>query len=286
MPIQNRPILLLTALALALLSACSGLDTKDIWQDPKVNLTGVHMADMSFESVSLNADLDITNLNKYALAYGGIDYTLNVEKRDLFSGLFDQSGKIEAGQTQKITLPLRLKFEDIMNLVQEADINDGIDYTISGAVLFNAPVIGQVRIPLKRSGNMPMPEPPKVSVAGFNVKSISIGGAELDLQLAVENPNTFDLLLNGFNYSLNLNGNDVANGKSTAKTSWASGEGKTIAVPVKLSFAEGGLALFHILTKGGNLDYKLDFGTIVSSTSLPLKNLPFQTKKIGSVNLK
>lgn len=282
--LKKTLILLLTALLLQT-AACSALKQADLWKDPKVSLANAKVTALNFEGASLDVVLDVLNPNKFDISYGALEYAVDIEQARLFAGKLDQSGKLGAGKTQQITVPLSFKFADIMSILDQAGGADSLNYGLSGGLYFNIPVAGQVKIPLKTEGTLPMLKKPKVTLAGLDVSKMSVSGAELLLKLGVENPNSFDLGLSGFNYSLGLNGNKVASGKSQQKTSWAAGQSKELAIPIQLSFLDGGMALYNML-RSNELDYSLSFDSVLDSSSLPIiKKLPFSTKQDGRVKL-
>ena len=60
-------------------------------------------------------------------------------------------------------------------------------------------------------------ETPKVSIANIVPKDMTLLEQRFDVQLRIQNPNNFDLSINGARFDIDLNGKEFGNGMSGAK---------------------------------------------------------------------
>jgi LEA14-like dessication related protein len=60
-------------------------------------------------------------------------------------------------------------------------------------------------------------EPPKVSIANIVPKDMTLMEQRFDVQLRIQNPNNFDLAINGARFDIELNGKEFGTGLSGAK---------------------------------------------------------------------
>jgi LEA14-like dessication related protein len=60
-------------------------------------------------------------------------------------------------------------------------------------------------------------EPPKVSIANIVPKDMTLMEQRFDVQLRIQNPNNFDLGINGARFDIDLNGKEFGTGMSGAK---------------------------------------------------------------------
>lgn len=58
---------------------------------------------------------------------------------------------------------------------------------------------------------------PKISIAGITPKDVAVFEQSFDVQLRIQNPNNFDLGLNGIRFDIDLNNKEFGNGMSGAK---------------------------------------------------------------------
>ena len=60
-------------------------------------------------------------------------------------------------------------------------------------------------------------ETPKITIAGITPKDVAVFEQRFDVQLRIQNPNNFDLRLNGIRFDIDLNDKEFGNGMSPAK---------------------------------------------------------------------
>jgi LEA14-like dessication related protein len=143
-------------LCLALFQAgCSGLEKTGLWKEPEVAFSKMRLVGVNLEEARLELDLDVTNPNKFSLPYGALEYALEVESSRLFSGRMDKGGTLKAGERSNFTLPVKLKFMDILRAAKNFRPGDGVNYLLGGSMLFNVPIVGEFKLPLKTEGVTP-----------------------------------------------------------------------------------------------------------------------------------
>ena len=135
------------------------------------------------------------------------------------------------------------------------------------------------------------PDPPRqVERSPLNLSLIidrsgSMSGAKLLLQLEVENPNAFSVLLERLDYGLKLNGYDVGGGvvKQAVKVG-EEGRG-TVSLPLFINFSQAGMGLYQALL-GQGVRYDLSGSLDASSTHPLLEAFRIPLDRQGSVNLR
>jgi LEA14-like dessication related protein len=112
-----------------------------------------------------------------------------------------------------------------------------------------------------------------------------MSGAKLLLQLQVDNPNDFSLLLDKLNYNLKLNGFDVGGGLLEKSVNINQGGQGVIGLPVSLDFAQAGMGLYSALL-GKGMSYDLSGSMNAASSNPILKRFHIPLDKQGNVSLK
>ncbi|MEJ2394912.1 MAG: LEA type 2 family protein [Candidatus Thiodiazotropha sp.] len=111
-----------------------------------------------------------------------------------------------------------------------------------------------------------------------------MSGASLLLQLEVDNPNSFSLLLNKLNYNLKLNGYDVGGGLVDKAVNIKQDGRGTVSLPVSLDFAQAGMGLYSALL-GKGISYDLSGSMQASSSNPILEAFRIPLDKQGRVDL-
>ncbi|UFS69085.1 LEA type 2 family protein [Geomonas sp. RF6] len=79
---------------------------------------------------------------------------------------------------------------------------------------------------------------PTVTVKDLNVVSLDGAGAGMELYLTVENKNSFDVKLQGYNYDLRVMALPVAKGGAREEISFPAKEVTDVRIPVRVAFSD------------------------------------------------
>lgn len=113
---------------------------------------------------------------------------------------------------------------------------------------------------------------PVVTVKDFNVVSLDGGGAGMELNLNLKNPNSFDVALLGYSYDLKVMALPLAKGAVREEMKFPAGSATDLRIPIRISFAN----LLEILKRQPNpnsIPYQLTAGFDLD-TPLGQMNVP------------
>ncbi len=268
-----------------IISSCSTITNLAGIKDPEFKVSNVSLANLSFDKADLMLDVDIYNPNKIALSFAGFNYDLFINKNSFLKGKQVLEQKIKANGNSHFKVPIELDYKNLYDTFNNLTGKDEIDYNVLMGFDFNLPVIGKTSFPLKQKGSLPLPKIPVIEFDDFKVDNLSFTGADLNLKLIVENPNSFDLIMNSFNYDLNMDGKSWAKSVMSDKKKIPK-KGKTVlSIPVSLKFLTMGKSVYNSLTSKKPLEYNLT-GKMNLDTSLPImKNMVLPIDRKGKINL-
>ncbi len=266
-------IVLLFMSSLLVLSGCAELlqllQMQQV-QKPSAKVVNGKITGLSFSKVDLLFDVRIDNPNNIKVDLAGLDYNFQVNAYSLVNGNKNDALVINAKASSNVQIPVSLTYQDIYNTVKSLQSEKQSKYQLDGGVSFNLPVLGAVRIPLSFGGDIPLLRIPEVKMKNISLKTLSWSGAELQMDFVLEGQGGLDLLVNNFQYGLNVAGNNWIDGTINSINLNSAGE-KTINVPIKLSFLDMGRSVYNMITGDAELDYKL-FGDFKVSADHPLLN--------------
>ena len=113
-------------------------------------------------------------------------------------------------------------------------------------------------------------ETPKVQVHKVEMGNFNLSGGSAIFVLNISNPNSFPIPLTGFDYGLQLNGIQVANGVKEQRVTIGPKQSQKIEVPLSLSFSNM-LNMLPNLLRNRKVNY-----TLGGSLHFPWINIPFQ----------
>jgi len=252
---------------------------------PTASVIDAKMTGLSFSQADLLFDIKIDNPNNVAISLAGLDYGLQINKNSLFSGTKNDALNIDAKGFSTIQIPLSLKYEDIYKTVKTLTSQDKSSYTFNGGVSFDLPVLGKFRIPLSKTGELPLLRLPKIKVKDISMKSLSWSGAEMQLDIAVKGNGGLNLLVDKLSYGLNIAGKKWVGGDVTKKISVNSLGEKVVSVPFKLDFLSMGKAVYDIATGDAELNYNFDGDMNISSDHPLLKAANFSFEDLSKIKI-
>ena len=272
------PILLsASALAASLLAGCESTKRLLAGMDkPGIQITGVRPDNLSATGVLLNFDAEVTNPYDLPLPLTDIAYTLASGGPAFIDGTAKIGGVIPAKGKKTVTLPVGLRFAPLMERVAAAKPGALVPYEALLTFKVDAPGVGPLELPVKKTGELPIPAMPEVTITSVKWDQLGLTGAKGEVRLKVKNTNQFPVDLNQLGYALTLGGRDVASSRVADATKFAAGAEQEIRVPISISASQAGLGLFDII-RGNGSAYSIKGDAALGTPMGPL-TLPFERK--------
>ena len=148
---------LITGVALLSLSGCSGLAKILDAPKPSASLLGVTFGDISLKAATLVFDVEVENPYSTALPLTDIDYDVTSSDNRLFKGQAAIAGSIPAKGTKTVSLPATIEYSDVIRAFKDVRPGSEVPYDAQVGLSVTAPVLGLIRIPINRSGELKVP---------------------------------------------------------------------------------------------------------------------------------
>ncbi len=285
---MRQTLLLITVLLQTLLLAgCVTLEQVSQaleGQKPSAAVQGLKLTGLDMNGVNLVFDVAVDNPNPVGISLAALDYDLKLLGSSFLQGDQPMGMKLAANGSSQVQVPVRLGFQQLLNSYQQLKGAEKVGYELDLGMGFDVPLLGKVRVPVNYRGDFPIPEMPAVSLRSLDVQQLTMSGASLLLQLEVDNPNSFSLLLNKLNYNLKLNGYDVGGGLVDKAVNIKQDGRGTVSLPVSLDFAQAGMGLYSALL-GKGISYDLSGSMQASSSNPILEAFRIPLDKQGRVDL-
>lgn len=162
MPLRSRPLVPISVLgllgvlmvALVSLGACAGLGRA--FEKPRIHVVGVDVQSVSLDSADLIFDFSVENPNSLALVLNGVGYRLRVNGEPFLDGRSDQRTELAARGTGRVQLPMKLRFADVMRVLQSLEGERTAGYELRADFRFSVPVVGELTVPVSQRGTVPL----------------------------------------------------------------------------------------------------------------------------------
>ncbi|MAX23772.1 MAG: hypothetical protein CMJ19_04635 [Phycisphaeraceae bacterium] len=272
----TRTILTVLILSLAMI-ALTGCETLSKVLDgipkPTAQLQSVSIADLSLSDATVDMAVQVNNPYSVAIPNVNLDYALATQQVDFVSGKITSDKAIPAGSSSTLHVPVKVTYASLLQLASGIKPGQVVPYQVNATFSTKVPGIGDVRLPLKKQGELPIPMVPKVSIANVKWDKVSLSQTTATIDLDITNLNDFGLTMKGLDYGFAVGGKNVVSSRITKPVRFGKGQAQRLQIPVSFNAMSLGLGALNII-KGGNASYtlsgKLDADTPFGSLSLPI----------------
>jgi len=266
-------------------TGCTALKDLASIQKPKITVTDFKVSDISLRDIELIFDLEIDNPNAVAINLASYNFDFLINENSFVKGNQPLATEIKSNASTILQIPVSFTFDELFKTFSSIRDDDETGYDFRSTIGVNVPVLGLTEIPLEKSGTFPVVKPPKISASKLKVKNLSFTKADLELELSINNPNSFGISLNNLNYNVDINGLESISGTTSQKIDLSSKENNSISIPVSFNLIQLGRSAYQLLKNDDPLDYSLS-GSTNLDTSLPyFKASDFNFNRSGSLNI-
>ncbi|MCG8051416.1 MAG: LEA type 2 family protein [Candidatus Thiodiazotropha endolucinida] len=284
---MHRQTILLLFMIL-LFQGCSSLQQAEQLMNgiqPTGEVKGVKLSGLDLRGIDLLFDVEVDNPNPVAISLDGLDYDLKLLNRSFLKGQQSMGMSLAADGKSQVKLPVRMEFERLLEHYSELSKRDDVPYQLDLGLGIDVPLLGRVRLPMSYQGRLPVPKLPDVRVSRIDVQRLSLQAIDLMLELEVENPNRFALMLQRLDYQFKLNGIDVGQG-AAAQSLNIDKQGKGwVRLPLSLDLQKAGGGLYSALMGGRGLSYELSGMLDATGDSPLIGDIKIPLDRQGSFNL-
>lgn len=138
-----------------LLLGCQSLQI----EKPTASVKGMTVKDVNTSGFTMNFDVDVANPNSVALPFANADYKLALAGVQLVDGKVKPDGAIPAKGSRSVAVPVTLTYDNLL-AAKDALVKSGgnFEYALDAGISVDtgAPILGNLRVPLKYSGKLPL----------------------------------------------------------------------------------------------------------------------------------
>ena len=260
--------LAVTLLSLSL-TGCAGMQSLLSGNKPTASIKGVNFSDLSLDGLTLLFDVEVTNPYSLPLPLSDLAYSLSTGDKPFLSGTARTAGTIPASQARVLQLPAKIAFTDLFRTASGIRPGSVVPYTATMELSVDAPAVGKIALPLKKSGELPVPAVPEIELSSITWNKIDLNEATATLHLGLKNTNDFGLDLSKLQYALALGGARIASSELRQAVRLEKGGSGQLNIPISIAPMQLGLGVFNLIRGqgsayelAGNLDVNTPFGAL------------------------
>jgi LEA14-like dessication related protein len=216
-------------------------------QTPQIVFLNTDVSFLSFDTMQAKSHFTVKNPNPVPLR-GMMEYDLFIKGNKFLSGSSNPIDMPANGETS-FTLDSKVNMVKVYgvlsDLVKEIEAGkSSVPFEINGK--FKSDILNiPIEVPVKVSGDLPLPKLPKLDFQGASFSSVSLDGTTLKIKLRVKNENSFPIKVDPFPYTLIADGKELASGSVDQTIQIAANQEKEIAINLKVNFSQLGEAIIN-----------------------------------------
>ncbi|NIO39672.1 MAG: hypothetical protein GTO41_05430 [Burkholderiales bacterium] len=255
----------------ALFSGCGSLEEAiRVTPKPDAKVLGASVRNLKLRSVDVVFDIEVSNPYTVSLPLIDLSYTIGSSGQQLLSGSIKPSGSIPAGGSSVIQLPARVDLESVLQILPAVKPGAVVPYSAQIQVIVNAPLLGEIDLPVRRNGEIPVPAIPEVTLVSLDVLNFGLDEVKAEARLRVKNTNRFHMQFSGLRFDLALGDRTVARARLRNSSKLAPGQIAVLKIPVTFFTNALGAGALDLLSGSdaayaitGKIDVMTRFGEMV-----------------------
>lgn len=280
-------VIMLAGAALLALSGCQTLRRLGLnVEPPEASISEVSLSRLTFSDAALDVQILVDNPNPVSVTLTGYSWRLEVEGVEFLTGDHDQALTIAAIDESTVEVPVSLTWAAVADTVATARGLDELRYTIETELRFEVPILGNLALPLRHEGTLPVPRLPVVTVAELALESISITGATLGLALEIENPNSFAITVESVDYAFAVQDRVWMEGATTRPRTLVPDAVARVDTRFSLNFAAFGRTVRDLLLGDREIEYLLSAALEIDPDLEPIPPLVMSVDREGAIDLR
>jgi LEA14-like dessication related protein len=248
---MRNKVLLFAVLLVASVQFSSPVSLDD---DLKIELKDRRVRDFSLEGLTLVFYVNITNSSSKTYYLSSYDYRFLVNHQDYIQlqKRLDEGLKIEAKNEILVAFPVKITYEHLFRAIPEMREETHPVCNLVGWAWFSDGRRERGKLALTFTGEFPIFWKPEVELENIHVKTLTIGGADIDFEVKFLNRNKFDLLVDRISYNLILGGHPLDQGMISGDKNIEKQGEKIFALPFLLDFFDVGKDVYSILRQSSS----------------------------------
>jgi len=211
-------------------------------KDIEIVLEEKRLEGLSSSGLTINFILRVINNSavEYQLARTANRVLVNQEEFFRIDTPVEPAIPIPAASSTLITVPVKITYDYLFQTIPMLKGEERFNCTLSGLFSFFDPRRRELKIPLAVAADFPLFHDWKIDLLPVQVKSLSLGGAEVEFGVCFINSNASNWILRHLTYRLEFSDKPIQSGQQTFQDSLGPGEGKKLTLPLLLDFFELG----------------------------------------------
>ncbi len=124
---------------------------------PRARLAGIHFGELDRAALELVFDVEIKNPYSAGMPLTSMSYRLSSKRIELAAGSAKPNTTIAAGAKEKVSLPVRVHYGEILRILKDVEPGSRIPYEAELVLSVNTETLSEIEMPLRKKGKVTLP---------------------------------------------------------------------------------------------------------------------------------
>ncbi|MFQ6037202.1 MAG: hypothetical protein ACE5LV_01150 [Candidatus Aminicenantales bacterium] len=252
-------------------------------KDLSLTLMEKRIRDFSLEGLTLVFYVSIKNVSSKTYFLSAYSYRFVVEQKDYIQmeTLLPDALLLSPEEETLVAFPVKITYKHLFRTIPEMERAHHAQCFLVGWAGISDGKRARGRVPLSFTGDFPIFHEPQVELSRLHVNTLTIGGADLTLEVKFANKNPFELLVERLRYEIGLGDKIVDRGTLAGNKNIQKLTDRTFSLPILMNFFEVGKE-FSVLLQSSSIRCLFTGEMDVQTAWGPL-TIPFNLK--GNVRI-
>jgi LEA14-like dessication related protein len=197
---------------------------------PLISAPAFSIARLDFNGLGIVCTFNVENPNEFPVPSPRIAWDYLVEGNSLVKSSLEDPRLIPAKAVSPVDIRVDIAYSDLYQAIRSLPGGREAPFVVAVKADFPIPALEGLSEALDISGTIPLIRQPELRFRGVGARNISLERAEFLLTWEVENPNSFELTIEAFDYDFAVNNTPWAQGRVADVPKL--GPNKTTAIPL------------------------------------------------------
>ncbi|MEO8068327.1 MAG: LEA type 2 family protein [Flavobacteriales bacterium] len=239
---------------------------------PRVSMANMNIQRLDPDATTMLLVMTIDQPAPIGLTVDSLDYTLSIAGNEVIHSTYPHAVSIGAYDSASISLPVTIRTKRLIDVLKqlEAEGRDSVIYAMD--TRFHLPAAFWTKKPMevRIERNLPLVRIPRVHLQDPSVVKFGFGESRINVDLALFNPNVFDLAFRDLAITADLEGHEVVLTSADTLIRAAAMDTAIIHLPMRIALGHMIEGVFDLLLKPARTvySYHMEFTVISDQPSL------------------
>lgn len=253
-------------------------DNRNNALQPELSVASVSINNIDEEKIDMSAKMNLKNPLPVELKTQRLNYQLMINGTKVIESTYNQPISVKSNDSSSIELPMEVLTKPLVKVLDELKDQhiDSAVYTLHASLDVDVPIAGKRTFDLDETKKLPAFLLPKVKTEDIDLKKLKFKESSLTMDVVVENPNVYPLVLEDANYDV-LVGKDLKmDGTIPGITNIPAKSSATVSVTLDIETLKIGKLAWNTLFNKDDTPFAVNFSCKIVS-----KNEMFNDSKIA-----